>query len=132
MTDMTQKREQCFEMLNELADTLLNEFNYAETYSASDYRQNPSMGGRMITLTDQEVMFVGRKETDKYTLFSEVRMDVESKELKIRAVIQSYERVRIRTTWVSSTISESKVNILNVEEVLWRALKRDRLEVDCI
>lgn len=132
MSNLTQKQEQCFELLNEVADPLLNDLDYDDVYSTSDYRQNPSLGGRMVEITEREVMFVGRKETEKYTLFSEVRMDVESEGLKIRAIIEGEGRVRIRTQWVKSTLNDSVKYIGGVEETLWKALKRDQLEVDCI
>lgn len=131
MNNLTQKQEHCFRLLNGVADPLLNEFGYDEVYSTSEYRQNPSKGGQMVTLTKKEVMFVGRKETVKYTLFSEVRMDVESELLKIRAILEGEGRVRIRTKWVKSTLNDSAPYIKGIEEALWKAFKRDQLELDC-
>ena len=132
MNNLTEKQEHCYELLNGVALPLLNDLGYDEVYATSEYRQNPSQGGRMVTLTEKEVMFVGRKETDKYTLFSEVRMDVESEGLKIRAILEGEGRVRIRTKWVKSTFNDSTPYLKSVEETLWKAFKRDRLEVDCI
>ena len=126
------KITQSFQKLNGVADPLLNELDYDDVYSTSDYRQNPILGGRMVRITEREVMFVGRKETSDYTLFSEVRMDVESEDLKIRAIIEGEGRVRIRTKWIRSTLNDSVAHIEGVEEILRKALKRDKLEVDCV
>jgi hypothetical protein len=59
-------------------------------------------------------------------------MDVESEGLKIRAIFEGEGRVRIRTKWVKSSLNDSAPYIQGVEETLWKAFKRDQLEVECI
>jgi hypothetical protein len=132
MTDLTKEQEECFVILNSIADPLVSSFGYDEVYATSDYRENPTLGGKMVTLTEDEVMFASKKETRHYSLYSEVLMSVSDRSIKVRSIIEGKGRVRIRTQWSEIDLKDAVDHLNLSEERLFKALKRDQLEVDCI
>lgn len=129
-----EKIEKHFEIMNELASVFMEDLSFYDAWAMEIYRENPLEGGRLVSVSEDEVSFTAEKSLEvlkqHQVIFVEFLLNKETHELKMRVQLNTLRDMKIRTKWEVTTLEGAKELYLALEDKVIKAFKRDKLELE--